>query len=66
MTTKVNTNSYYDDVFHHIQEMERRQFEEDINYNITFYKNKYKCEPSNNTLNLFSSNNEIRSQTVNA
>jgi len=61
-----NSGSYYDEVFRRIQDMERRQFEEENNRNVENYLKNHKNITSN-VYNIFSSYGyEIRSETVNA
>jgi hypothetical protein len=59
-----NSGSYYDEVFRRIQDMERRQFEDENNRNWNDYLKDYK--PSNN-FNMFAHYGfEVKSETVNA
>jgi hypothetical protein len=54
--TKNNSNSnssYYDEVFRRIQEMERKQFEDENNRNWNNYLKDYK--PSEKSFNMFAS-----------
>jgi len=65
--TRNNSNSgtYYDEVFRRIQEMERKQFEEENSQNWNNYLKNYK--PSDDSFNMFASYGyEISEKTIKA